>query len=411
LANYYQILGLPNFASSDAVRKSFRKLALQYHPDKHGGNSIYENKFKEINAAYQILGDPQKKTLYDQQLLYSYSTNKTSQQQSTRTNTTTNQHSHSSENKRKEAKPYRQKKRKVIKPSILQKTFIKFAYAMFGVLFILIIATWILEKKQDGKQALNFVRDIHFNKVSHALEIDNLSLTESLIDSIDLFSSYTDKKDIFSNELDIKYQTLASNYDKENDYEHALSMWNESLRIQKKYNLINHLEQVKVTILEHLFLMNKVNEAFSFFNSEISGKISNLNTRFLLTDLLLKYNHLDAAYAQIKNNVEWIFNGLQNEYGGAYYFTVQPGDVSELRLKELAQFYCLHRIYEERDQYSSLSNFIIRNSQEEELSSLIKDLKSIDFDFKSISILKNRKDFINRLTKYQLAFLIDFQKN
>ena len=408
MANYYQILELPNFASLDVVRKSFRKLALQYHPDKHGGNPIYENKFKEINTAYQTLGDPQKKTLYDQRLLYGYSTTSSTTQQSNRS--TASQNPNPSENKRKEAKSYKQKKRKVLKPSIFQKAFIKFAYAMFGVLFILIIATWILEKKHNGKQALRLARDTHLNKISYTLEIEDLNLTESLIDSIDLFSSYISDKEVFSNELNIKYRTLASNYDKKNDYKNALSMWKESLRIQKKYNLILDLEKVKVIILEHLFLMNEVNKAFSFFNSEISGKISNLNTRFLLTDLLLKYNHLDAAYAQLKSNAQWIFNGLNTEYGRAYYFTVQPGNVSELRLQELAQFYCLHRIYETRDQYSSLSNFLIRNSQEEELSSLIKDLKAIDFNFESLSTSKNKEEFINRLAKYHLQFLVSYQK-
>lgn len=60
--DYYQTLGVPRTASQDEVKKAFRKLAHQYHPDKKGGN---EAKFKEVNEAYQVLSDPKKKSSYD----------------------------------------------------------------------------------------------------------------------------------------------------------------------------------------------------------------------------------------------------------------------------------------------------------------------------------------------------------
>ncbi|HUO75329.1 MAG TPA: DnaJ domain-containing protein [Candidatus Paceibacterota bacterium] len=59
----YTILGVSRNASSDDIKKAYRKLAHQYHPDKKGGN---EAKFKEVNEAYQVLGDPEKKARYDQ---------------------------------------------------------------------------------------------------------------------------------------------------------------------------------------------------------------------------------------------------------------------------------------------------------------------------------------------------------
>lgn len=60
--DFYKILGVPRNASRDDIKKAYRKLAHQYHPDK-GGN---EAKFKEINEAYQILGDEKKRAQYDQ---------------------------------------------------------------------------------------------------------------------------------------------------------------------------------------------------------------------------------------------------------------------------------------------------------------------------------------------------------
>ncbi|MCM8710403.1 molecular chaperone DnaJ [Clostridium sp. SYSU_GA19001] len=64
--DYYEVLGLQKGASDDEIKKAFRKLAIKYHPDKNQGNKEAEEKFKEINEAYQVLSDPEKKAQYDQ---------------------------------------------------------------------------------------------------------------------------------------------------------------------------------------------------------------------------------------------------------------------------------------------------------------------------------------------------------
>ncbi len=64
--DYYKILGVERKASADDIRKAYRKLAMQHHPDKNPGNKKAEDKFKEINEAYQVLSDDQKRARYDQ---------------------------------------------------------------------------------------------------------------------------------------------------------------------------------------------------------------------------------------------------------------------------------------------------------------------------------------------------------
>lgn len=64
--DYYQVLGLKKGASADEIKKAYRKLAVKFHPDKNPGNKEAEEKFKEINEAYAVLSDPQKKAQYDQ---------------------------------------------------------------------------------------------------------------------------------------------------------------------------------------------------------------------------------------------------------------------------------------------------------------------------------------------------------
>lgn len=63
--DYYEVLGLEKGASEEDIKKAFRKLAIKYHPDKNRGNKEAEEKFKEINEAYQVLSDPEKKANYD----------------------------------------------------------------------------------------------------------------------------------------------------------------------------------------------------------------------------------------------------------------------------------------------------------------------------------------------------------
>jgi len=64
--DYYATLGLAKGATTEQIKKAYRKLALQYHPDKNPGDKQAEERFKDISEAYAVLSDPEKKQQYDQ---------------------------------------------------------------------------------------------------------------------------------------------------------------------------------------------------------------------------------------------------------------------------------------------------------------------------------------------------------
>ncbi len=59
--DFYEVLGVQKGASADEIKGAYRKLAMKYHPDKNPGDKVSEDKFKEINEAYDVLSDSKKK--------------------------------------------------------------------------------------------------------------------------------------------------------------------------------------------------------------------------------------------------------------------------------------------------------------------------------------------------------------
>src|SRR5882724_18247 len=69
--DYYELLGVPRKATAKDIRTAFRKLARKYHPDLNPGDKAAEEKFKQLQEAYDVLSDSKKRQMYDQYGFYS----------------------------------------------------------------------------------------------------------------------------------------------------------------------------------------------------------------------------------------------------------------------------------------------------------------------------------------------------
>lgn len=145
MINFYKILGVKNFATSEEIKVAYRKLSKKFHPDLNDGDKFFEEKFKELQNAYETLSDSHRKEIYDKKLENFYTSfenvkgeNKTENREAKKQDEPRNQSQQKTYNKKesenKKAETYsnqRTERNENITPIVL-------AYAVFFILIILV---------------------------------------------------------------------------------------------------------------------------------------------------------------------------------------------------------------------------------------------------------------------------------
>jgi curved DNA-binding protein CbpA len=198
--DYYQIFGISNTASQIEIKKAYRFLAKQYHPDKHLGNSQYEAKFKQINSIYEILSDTSKRTHYDQLLAIknkpkepkTYQTNFNKESSGKQTNTASN--------KSNKAKPVIHNTLvtsllsllKFLMKLVLSTYITRWLFSMFVFYLISLFFQFIYDfevnrkqkRRDEFRQEYNIeTGDIKFNNQDATNRVDSASSNDVLVDS------------------------------------------------------------------------------------------------------------------------------------------------------------------------------------------------------------------------------------
>ena len=166
--NLYSILGLPNFASDEEVKRAFKKLAFLYHPDLNPDNHEAEEKFKLINEVYHILANADKKRRYDEILLYGgyrYAFNFNQNIENQQTNQQENQEAYRHARQQQRQTSYQKWKMERGKD---ERQALIFVGLTIGYLFVIINAVMNFYARHQYINAVNAYKNGHYD---HALNL------------------------------------------------------------------------------------------------------------------------------------------------------------------------------------------------------------------------------------------------
>lgn len=156
MKNYYQTLGIKRDASSDDIKKAYRKLAQKFHPDKNDGDKFFEERFKEIQEAYEVLSDLYEKGKYDTNYDYFFSGQQKTNQTYTRKEESKYEPSKPNPEKVRQEKDAKEKREKEIaeKDWIKKNTELQFedkAWIFLGNWFIIpgAVGLWMFFKYRN----------------------------------------------------------------------------------------------------------------------------------------------------------------------------------------------------------------------------------------------------------------------
>ncbi len=314
MKNFYHILGINRSATPTEIKTAYRKLAVKFHPDKNPNNSLAEEKFKEINQAYQVLSNPEKKKWYDYSIDYEafqYIPHTHRTTYTTRQNTTTRR--------------YHEIKYKYGRLDRIGNWWAA-GFLIFVICFTIIavnVNTYYEKKRQKElvvQASLLFQdaqNDYHNGNYSAALlKLNHINILNS--GEFDIFAL---KEEVFHRILD-----LGDNHLENGNHRSALEYY---------YLIVDNFKYVNVSVYYNIVTCQKYlgnyNEAIELLMQITkSGYDEIANTVEIASIFRLELNNYPKALEYYSQSLEAIEAQYQYIYGNAYPLTVNPEATPQL---------------------------------------------------------------------------------
>ncbi|MBC6427170.1 MAG: DnaJ domain-containing protein [Ekhidna sp.] len=286
MTNYYRILELTEDASAEEIKSTFKRLAVKYHPDKHPGKPEMEEKFKEINQAYQVLSDPYEKARFDLKLKYQqFSTTHTQQQ------TTYNDGKRSYQHPRRPF--YRQQRLDARQNAIAT------AYA-FGITFFIAALVmggiWVKQSINDQKQREYLAeRRSAFETAKNDFESGNYSAAYKVMTEFTFFMKEERDMEEFKNNMvdqiiDRGHRELANK-----NFNAAINLYNQAFKLKPQLPFLN----VKKRLVEAYKQAGEIDKAISMLEDFLVNDFDIIASLVHLAEIHRDY--LDDAGEAMEN--------------------------------------------------------------------------------------------------------------
>ncbi|WP_224999487.1 J domain-containing protein [Cesiribacter sp. SM1] len=321
MVNYYHILGLSRTATQVEVKAAYRKLALRYHPDKNGGSSYAEERFKQISEAYRVLSDPRRKARHDWALEYEnyqQSQPQTSWEPTPAGSTAT------------EAQRAGTRRRRAPRPAFNSRYNIITTAWAFGIFFIIAVVVvgvsiWNTHRlEQLEAERAREVQEV-YQQAKEQFGQGNYSFALQLLQNINSFAPGSQK----ASQLEAY---ILHTLEKEGLQNYSLGNYEQAA--EQLELLTNHLTEYRPVVFAHLIssyeVMQNYEGAIRAYKSVIKAEPRTIEARNRLAMIYAEhYKDFDTALQYYQQASELVTDQYKIEYGKAYALTVNPANTPD----------------------------------------------------------------------------------
>lgn len=312
MVSYYVILGISETATEAEIKSAYKRQAVQYHPDKHQGNSEMEERFKEINAAYQVLSNPYERARHDLQIKFGYSS-ETYAQPETYT------------------PPVYRKKRDYAPREIDWKENARATAYAFGFTFfiaIIVMSGIGLKTLYDNKQLDNLLleRRTQFDSARYFHSKGELEATFNLINGLGAFMDGERDMMDFKDELVKSVQEKGVQYFKDSEFESAV-YFIELLERHTEVKTLSLKENLAVSYRE----LDQPEKSIEVYTQLLMLGYRNLSTYVEMAHIYRdELKDMETALSLFEKANEVAKNYYKSIWGEAYIITLSGNQLSEV---------------------------------------------------------------------------------